>query len=214
VSVLVHLIKWRLGLARPEVWTSPAERDCLARHAAGKRRLAEIGVWHAGTACRLRAAMAPDAVFLAIDPYVPGRLGFSIPRIVGTRELERVANGRVVWVRQTGRAAAASAQVRAFAPLDFVFIDDAQTYEMLREEWEAWTPLLGAGGLIAVHDSRPLPGEAEQTSVGYARDVIANDSRFATIDAVDSVTVLRRLPQAKVGAVLCGAALSGPRPRG
>jgi methyltransferase family protein len=192
-SVLAHFIKWQLGLAGPEIWTTPAERECLERYASGKRRLAEIGVWHAGTSRGLRAAMAPNGTFYAVDPYQKGRLGVSIPRIVGRRELGRIRNGRVEWIRMSGIDAARSRAIRDVAPFDFVFIDDAQTYEMLKDEWEAWAPLVGSGGIIALHDSRRTPGEpSEQSSVRYACDVVLRDDRFEVQDTVDSLTVLRR----------------------
>jgi predicted O-methyltransferase YrrM len=194
MSVLLHLLKWQLGLAAPEVWTTAAERDCLARHAAGKRRLAEVGVWHAGTTKGLRAAMATNGTLFAIDPYERGRLGFSAPRIVARRELAGVRNGCVVWVRKTGADAARSAEILEAVPLDFVFIDNAQTYDTLKVEWEAWTPHVAPGGVIALHDTQRTPGEAgEQTSVSYAREVVARDPRFEVVDTADSLTVLRRL---------------------
>lgn len=194
MSVLLHLLKWQFGLASPEVWTTPDERACLARHAAGKRRLAEIGVWHGGTARVLRAAMAPDGVLYAIDPYEKGAFGFSAPRLIARRELGRVRNGQVVWLRHTGHDAAASPVLRDGPPLDLVFIDAAQTYEMLHAEWTAWAPLIAPLGLIALHDSRPVPehGPGEQTSVRYTREVILPDPRFEVVDAVGSLTVLRR----------------------
>ena len=192
MSVLLHLIKWQFGLAPPEVWTTAAERECLARHAAGKRRLAEVGVWHGGTSRSLRAAMAPDGTLYAIDPYEKGHFGFSIPRIVGMRELGRIRNGRVVWVRLTGSEAAGSREIREVAPFDFVFVDDAQTYETLRAEWEAWAPLIGPDGIIALHDSQTADGEAaEQSSVRYAREVVSKDPRFDLVETADSLTVLR-----------------------
>jgi Methyltransferase domain len=97
--------------------------------------VAELGVWHGGTSVRLRAAMAADGTFYAIDPYEKGRLGFSIPRVVGRREVDRVRNGRVIWVRKADADAARSPEIRSGGPFDFVFVDDAQTYEMLRVEW-------------------------------------------------------------------------------
>ena len=194
MSVILHLLKWRLGLAPAEVWTTEAERACLARHAAGKHRLAEIGVWHGGTTRVLRAAMAPDAVLYAIDPYEKGRLGFSAPRIIGRAEVGRVRGGRVVWIRATGHDAAGSAEIRAVAPFDFVFIDAAQTEELLHAEWTAWAPLIAPGGLMALHDSRFVPehGIGEQTSVRYTREHILPDPAFEVVDAVESLTVLRR----------------------
>jgi hypothetical protein len=194
MSVFLHLLKWQLGLAPPEVWTTPAERDCLTRHAAGKRRLAEIGVWHAGTTKGLRAAMASDATLFAIDPYERGRLGFSAPRIIGRRELASVRNGRVVWVRKTGADAAQSPEILEAIPLEFVFIDNAQTYDTLQVEWEAWAPHVSPGGVMALHDSRRTTDEAaEQTSVAYAREVVLTDPRFEVVETADSLTVLRRL---------------------
>lgn len=191
MSVLFHLVKWGLGLAPAEVWTTPAERDCLVRHAAGKRRLAEIGVWHGGTSIHLRAAMAADGTFYAVDPYENGRLGFSVPRIVGMNEVGRVRNGRIVWVRQTGAAAAGTDEIRR-APFDFVFIDDAQSYERLRTEWEAWSPLIAPGGIFALHDTQTTAGVPEQTSERFAREVVLADDRFEVLETVDSLTVLRR----------------------
>lgn len=194
MSVLLHLIKWQLGLAEAEIWTTDAERACLARHASGKRRLVEVGVWHGGTTRGLRAAMSPDATLFAVDPFAKGRLGFSIPRFVARREVARVRNGRVSWVRLTGEEAARSDIMRRQGPIDFVFIDNAQTYDTLRAEWEAWAPVVGTGGVIALHDSRPDPaGGLEQTSVAYARDVVRRDARYSVVDEVDSLTVLRRM---------------------
>jgi predicted O-methyltransferase YrrM len=138
--------------------------------------------------------MARDAVFYAVDPYPPGRLGISLPRIVGRREVGRIANGRVEWIREAGSKAAATAAMRKAAPFDFVFIDAAQTYELLEQEWQAWAPLVAPEGIIALHDSlhlqnAPMP---EQTSVAYAREVIFPDPRFALIDSVETLAVLQR----------------------
>jgi predicted O-methyltransferase YrrM len=194
MSALLHLIKWRLGLAEGEVGTTEAERDCLARHAAGKRRVAEIGVWHGGTSRRLRAAMAPDGMFFAVDPYEKGRLGFSIQRVIAKRELERVPNGGLVWIRQTGYAAAQHPEIQRAAPFDFVFIDAPQIYEVIRRKWEVWSPLIASGGIIALHDSRVSQSAPsfEPDSLRYAQEVVLKDPRFEVIDAVDYTTVLRR----------------------
>lgn len=194
MSVFIHFLKWRLGLTGPEVWTTETERACLARYAAGKRRLVEIGVWHGGTSKILRTAMARDGVFYAVDPYEPGRLGFSFPRLVGHGEVERVQNGRVVWVRDMGAAAAASDDMHGAAPFDFVFIDAAQTYDALDAEWRVWAPLIAPDGIIALHDSLQMAGETgpEQTSVAFVREVVMADPRFMLREAVDTLSVLQR----------------------
>jgi Methyltransferase domain len=192
MSVLLHLIKWQLGLAPAEIWTTAAERACLARHAAGKRRLVEVGVWHGGTTRHLRAAMDAGATLFAVDPFPGGRLGVSIPRLVARREVGQVPNGTVIWVRRTGEAAAKSDMIRQ-SGIDFLFVDNAQTYDALRVEWEAWAPVIAPGGIVALHDTRPgVAGMPEQTSEIYAREVVLRDPRFTTVDAVDTLTVLRR----------------------
>ena len=47
-------------LAEAETQTTSAERECLARHAAGEKRLVEIGVWRGVMNCLLRRVMAAD----------------------------------------------------------------------------------------------------------------------------------------------------------
>lgn len=194
MSVFWHFFKWLLGIAPPEVWTSPAERACLVRYARGKRRLVEVGVWHGGTSRELRGAMARDGVLYAVDPYPPGRLGISLPRIVGRRELKRITNGRVEWIREVGSETATSGAMREAAPFDFVFVDAAQTYELLESEWQAWAPLVASEGIIALHDSLHCEDATtpEQTSVAYAREVIFPDPRFALIDRAETLAVLQR----------------------
>jgi predicted O-methyltransferase YrrM len=194
MSVLWHFLKWAIGAAGPEVWTTDAERECLERYAAGKRRVVEIGVWHGGTSRILRRAMAHNGIFYAVDPYEPGRLGFSIPRIVARSEIARVSNGRVVWVRSTGVRATTSKEIQAAGPLDFVFIDAAQSYDALHAEWQAWAPLVAESGIVALHDTLRMNGDPtpEQTSVAYARDFIFQDRRFQILEAVDTLSVLQR----------------------
>jgi predicted O-methyltransferase YrrM len=192
MRVLAHFALWRLGLATAETQTTAAERDCLAHHASGRKRLAEIGVWHGVTTSRLRQAMAPDAVLLAIDPYPAGRLGFSMPMVVARKEVSRVSNGSVKWLRQTSVAAASS--LDRSETFDFVFIDGEHTYDGLQADWTAWSPRLVDGGTIGLHDSRSTPQRLidDAGSVRFTTEVILNDPRFEVADTVDSLTVLRR----------------------
>jgi predicted O-methyltransferase YrrM len=194
MSVLLHFLKWRLGVAAPDTATSEAEAACLVRHATAKRRLAEIGVWEGATTARLRAAMAGDARLFAIDPFPKGRLGFSTQRAIATAELARLTNGSVVWIRQTSTEAAANRTVLAAAPFDFVFLDALHTFEGLRDDWAAWAPLVESEGIVAIHDSRATPcgHSADVGSVRFTNEVILQDARFVLADAVDSLTVLRR----------------------
>jgi predicted O-methyltransferase YrrM len=194
MSVLKHFVLWNLGLAGATTQTTAAERDCLARHATGRRRLAEIGVWHGVTTARLRAAMAEDGEIWAVDPYPPGRLGFSVQLRIARATVRRVPRGSVVWQRCTGVEAAARRRDSGAGPVDFIFIDGDHSYDGLRGDWEAWSPLVAPGGIVALHDSRPTPDRdiASAGSVRYTSEVVLRDPSFDRAETVDSLTVLRR----------------------
>ena len=191
MTVLTHYIAWTVGLTSATTQTTTAERDCLARHAAGRLRLVEIGVWHGVTTRRLRAVMHPHGVLSAVDPFPVGRLGFSVQQQIARREVDGVSNGQVVWLRTTGSAAACD-----HAPVDFVFIDGDHSEEGLLADWRAWSSLVETGGIVALHDSRSTPERPSDDagSVKVTNAVILRDPRFAVVDTVDSLTVLQKRP--------------------
>lgn len=191
---VLHFALYSLGLAAPETQTTVAERDCLARHAAGKKRAAEIGVWHGVTTCRIAQAVARDGVVYAVDNYIPGRLGFSFQYRVAKRNTRAFRN-RVRFVLTTGKDAAAQFIGEHIEDFEFLFIDGDHSYEGIRTDWEAWSPLIAKGGVVALHDSRScdLRRLDEAGSCIYTREVILKDERFKLIDEVDSVSVLQRV---------------------
>jgi predicted O-methyltransferase YrrM len=196
VRVIAHFVLWNVGLATAETQTSEAERDCLARHAAGRRCLVEIGVWHGVTTALLRRAMSPDAVLYGIDPYPKGRLGFNAQRSIAHHEVAKESNGSVRWVRAMSvEAARAYASSGARLP-DFIFIDGDHSFEGLRGDWEAWSGLVAADGIVALHDSRTCAARNIENagSVRYASEVILHDSRFRMLEQIDTLTVLHRVP--------------------
>lgn len=191
---LGHLLLWQLGLAKGETQTTETERDCLARHANGKRMLAEIGVYHGVTTCRLREAMDPGGTLVAIDPYPKQRLGFSAQRVVAHGEVSKIKGGTVKWMRTTGAEAARELIAAGPQRFDFVFIDGDHSWEGLQADWEGWSKLIAPGGVIGLHDSRSSPlRQIEDTgSVLFTREVIAHDPEFEIVETVDSLTVLKR----------------------
>jgi hypothetical protein len=46
--------------------------------------------------------------------------------------------------------------------------------------------------VVALHDSRPMPGRQEYDSVRFTESVVLRDPAFTVLDAVDSLTVLQR----------------------
>ena len=194
VRATTHFALWLIGLARAETQTSDAERDCLARSAANRCRLVEIGVWHGVTTCRLRSAMAPEATLWCVDPFPVGRFGFSVQSSIAHAEVSRVRRGQVRWLRTTGADAGRLFARDHEAPVDFVFIDGDHSYDGLRGDWEAWNGLVGAGGVIALHDSCSSTTRSidDAGSAIFTRQVILRDPRFRLAEVVDTLSILER----------------------
>jgi predicted O-methyltransferase YrrM len=194
VQTITHFLKWSVGLASAQSSTTKEERDCLARHASGKKVLVELGVWHGVTTAQLRQAMAPEGVLYAVDPYFPGQLGFSVPRVIAHREVDRAAGGKVEWVRKTSTEAAHGFPSFEPRPIDFLFIDAGHKYDEVKADWDNWSGLIAAGGIVGLHDSRSSP-KRNLDGVGsmiFTQEVVLQDSRFHCFDAVDSLTMLIR----------------------
>lgn len=194
LTVGTHFLQWLVGLAPAETQTTQAERDCLARHAAAKRRLVEIGVWHGVTTARIRSVMAPDAVLYAVDPFPTGRLGVSLQRIIARRQAASIRNGAVQWIRLTGVEAAKQHLARHRPLVDFVFIDGDHRYEAVLGDWESWSSLVAPDGIVALHDSRATPDSPIENagSVRMTEECALRDTRFSLVEVVDTLTVLRR----------------------
>ena len=194
MRILTHFLLWNLKLVKASTWYTAAECECLERHAAGKRRLVEIGCWQGVNTRRLRTAMAPDGVLFGVDPYPAGRLGFSAPRIIARREVDTVRNGRVRWIRLTDVDAARWFVAAGEPPVDFVFSDCVNTFDGFRQTWEAWSPLVAPGGIYILANSRSSATRRldEVGSAIYTRDLILKDPRFHPVEAADTFTVLRK----------------------
>ncbi len=194
MRVTTHFVLWMLGWARAETQTSDEERICLARFATGRKRLVEIGTWHGVSSFCLRRAMASDGVLICVDPYPVGRLGFSAQRRIALKEVSKVRNGRVRWLRMTGADAGHQFVASGEPAVDFIFIDGDHSYDGLRQDWEAWSGLVAAGGRVALHDSCSSAARKidDAGSVIYTRESILRDPRFRLIERVDTLSVLER----------------------
>ena len=188
----LHYLNYRLGRASALTQTTEAERAGLRRHAQGRKRLAEIGVFHGVNTRAFREAMAADGVLLAVDPF-PRRFfgirGYGWARRIAHREVARSGNGRVVWLECRGEEAPGLPAVQPFLPVDFIFIDGDHSYEGLRGDWLAWKDRVAPGGIVALHDSRQRDGCGSER---FAQEVAVRDPDYERIEEIDSLTVLRR----------------------
>jgi len=146
-----------LGLRRPLAQHSEAEGHLLQRYAEGASTIVEIGVLEGGSALELRSVMDPAGTLLLVDPYVPGRLGVSMSRIVAARAVRRSDRGTVRWIRSTS----AEAAPQWSGAIDFLFIDADHSLAAVRQDWSLWASMVRAGGHVALHDARVIPGGAD-----------------------------------------------------
>jgi predicted O-methyltransferase YrrM len=190
----IHFALYCLGLAKAETQVTPEERQCLLDHAKGSKLAAEIGVWHGVTTSAVRNVMDASGTLYAIDPYPAGRIGFSIQRLIASRELQKSRGGEVQFVRLTGVESAKKFLDDGVRNFDFVFIDGDHSFEGLKGDWECWRRLVHVGGCIALHDSRSSASRDIETagSVQFTKQVILNDTSFEVVSQAETLTVLRR----------------------
>jgi predicted O-methyltransferase YrrM len=188
-SSALHWLKYRLGLGAARTQVSPAERACLARHAANRKSLVEIGVMDGASTALLRGVMHPEGLLTGIDPHLPGRLGVSFERWIAQREVARAGTADVRLLRAFSHDAVSGWRI----PIDFLFLDADHAWAAMDRDWRDWSGFVQPGGVVALHDSRPLPSRPEHDSVRYTDQVIRPDRRFLEIDAVESLTILARL---------------------
>lgn len=191
---LLYFLTWKFRLQSALTQTSEAEIACLCSHASGKRRLVEIGVWHGVNTRNFRQVMAPEGVLYAIDPFPHGRFGKSWHRPIAYGEVGRVPNGRVTFLECSSKQAIEQFRLIEAEPIDFLFIDGDHTYEGVNMDWELWAPLVGTGGIVALHDSRAYPGRDihESGPARFTRDVVLQSKDFTLLEQVDSLTVMQR----------------------
>jgi predicted O-methyltransferase YrrM len=191
-ETLKHLIRYFLGLDSAQSQTTVAEREALSRHAAGRSRVAEIGVFEGLTTALLARAMVPDGVLYAIDPFFPGRLGVCWGRFIALRETARVRPRRnIVFVEKTSSEAVADVP----GQLDFLFIDGDHSLEGITRDWTDWSARIAPGGIMALHDTRVPdhnPGVAGLGSHQYFESHIRRDPQYELLEQVDSLSILRR----------------------
>ena len=190
----IHLALYYLGLAKAETQVTPTERRCLLDHAKGTKLAAEVGVWHGVTTSAVRNVMDPSGTLYAIDPYPAGRIGFSIQRLIASRELQKSHGAEVRFVRLTGVEAAKKFLEDGLRKFDFVFIDGDHSFEGLKGDWECWSRLVQVGGCIALHDSQSSATRDIETagSVQFTKQVILKDAAFEVVSQAETLTVLSR----------------------
>ncbi len=204
-----------LAVARAAIGFMP-EAEGLALHAAG-REAAEVGpLLEVGTYC------GKSAVYLGAAARAVGTVLFTVDHHRGSEELQpgwehhdpRVvdaATGRIdtlPFFRRTVAEAGLEDAVVAIVgesatvarhwatPLGLVFVDGGHGWDPALADYEGWAPLVAAGGLLAIHDVFPDPGEGGRPPYEAYRRALASGA-FVEETGLGhgSLRVLRRVAE-------------------
>lgn len=180
-------LAWRIpGQFRPD------EGRYLYRLARRRGHLLEIGCYMGRTtAIMLQAARVWGATMTTVDPFValPHGVERATPerwranlRGVGLEppELLDVRSNRAVcgWEREIG----------------LLFIDGDHSYEAVRDDLANWTPFVGPGGIVALHDMwfPSITGVARAVSDWWCAERDAEGPRWVHLGQHDYTIAFRR----------------------
>lgn len=149
-------------------WMGPRALRWLARRAAKRRHVIEVGVWR-GRTTKVLATACPGTVW-AVDHWQGAQSddrqaalyqdGLAEARRDFFRNLSReIGCGRVRVMEGKSTEVAADLLVTFGAMFDVIFIDADHSYEGCKADIAAYRPLLKAGGLFCGHDY-PWPSVA------------------------------------------------------
>lgn len=192
--LLVHPVFAWLGLRPALGQHTAAEHAALKRWAAGKSRLVEIGVAEGGSALGLREVMSPDATLWLIDPFhLSRRRRVNAMKRAAHRAVESCPNGKVVWLEEFSSDAATHWNDE----IDFLFLDGDHAEAAVERDWNAWSPFVVTGGVVAFHDARVFPHGWTQPDWGPVRVVDRLFRRepangWAIVQETDSLVVVQR----------------------
>jgi predicted O-methyltransferase YrrM len=187
-----HMLRVLAHFDTPNTQTTLAEQQALKRHASGRRRAVEIGVYEGANTRLIADHLEASGVLYAIDPFFSGRLPICWGEIVARSHVRRgQPAGRVEFVKMLSWEAAQQID----GTFDFIFVDGDHSLDGIRRDWNDWAGRVRSGGVIALHDTRVPnhdPSVAELGSHQYYESHIRSDDRFSVCDQVDSLTVLER----------------------
>lgn len=191
----------RAGLVPPRPMHTDAEAALLARLAAGRRTVVEIGTYEGSSAVVFARAMDPGATLHLIDSYEGEALlfGWKGTERATRRVMERATRDRrgprVEWHIARSTTVADGWSV----PIDLLFIDGDHSEEGARGDWEAFSPHVVPGGVVIFHDARVGQPRGDWAGPG---PTIVVDSLFRgegalrdwrIVDEVDSSVAVERL---------------------
>lgn len=110
-------------------------------------RILEIGAWHGGT---LWHWLRVGTVVTVIDDEM---------RMADLwQEWAALEDAELHLLKGVSQDPAILADAAKNDPYDVLFIDGDHSYEAVRQDWENYSPMVGSGGMVALHDIVERPG--------------------------------------------------------
>jgi len=185
-----------------EGFLSPEEGEFLYRRARacpGQGAIVEIGSWKGRSTVCLAAGAREGIKIYAIDPHSGSSEHKQQMGIVNTLDefknnIKKAGVDReVVPLVQTSEQAALVWQ----GPIELLFIDGAHEYELVKQDFELWSPFLNEGGTIAFHDSVDWSGPKR-----LVRDEIFLKSHYAEVGVIGSITYAKKVKNCGPGQMM------------
>jgi predicted O-methyltransferase YrrM len=118
------------------------------------RSVLEIGRGNGGTLWALCQAAADDARIVSLDlPEGPYGGRAATPEVLSSLEKYARSRQELLLIQGDSRDPATLEAVRQqVGSLDLLFIDGDHTYQGVRSDFDMYSPLMRAGGIVAFHD--------------------------------------------------------------
>ena len=142
---------WRSHFFRPLQKKTEIFRLVDILKALQPEAVCEIGAAGGGTTFLLAAAAAPDALIVSLD------LAFTESRKAALKQFA-LAGQRLVCLKEDSHKPEAVSAVRnclAGRKFDVLYLDGDHSYEGVKADFELFSPLVRAGGLVVFHDIVP-----------------------------------------------------------
>lgn len=178
----------------------------LAAHADAEGAVVEIGSFMGRSTCWLASG-------LKVSGRSPGERIFAVDHFRGSPEHQTGGTHECAAVVQRGTtldtfnenlrragveqqvtplvsdslSAAAAWSAQGWGPIRLVFIDGDHSYEASKADFEAWSPHVPVGGLVAMHDIGAWPGVTR-----YYEELVAAGGAWRPCLGVNSLRVLQR----------------------
>jgi predicted O-methyltransferase YrrM len=196
-SKLAHPFFALTGLRPLASQHSYTEDQVIRKYAAlAGNTLVEIGVAEGGSAVSMRDSMSANACLYLIDPFLSGRLPFSVTFLVAQKAINSVQNGCVKWIKDFSFSAIQKWD--SSQAIDLLFIDGDHSEEGCFKDWEDWSPHVRVGGYVMFHDACVFPRGWPKESDGPVKVVDklfrgqASIEQWKIIEEVNSIIVVQK----------------------